>query len=87
MDQEARIEFKKLRDFLGKHMVTKDEINARFEMLSTKEDINHLQKSVDGIAGKYNTLSQESTVIGERASRMESWIIKAAEKIGLEYHP
>ena len=87
MDQETRDAFTALRDFLYKNMVTKDEIDARFESLPTKADINRLQNSVDGIAGQYKTMSQELTVIGHCTSRMEGWIMKAAEKIGLEYSP
>jgi len=87
MDQETRNQFKKLRDFLDKNMVTKGEIDARFETLPTKADINRLYNAVDGIAGDYKTFDQELTVIGERTSRMEGWIMKAAEKIGLDYKP
>ena len=86
MDQETNNAFEKLYDYLRAQMITKDEIDARFETLPTKADIHRLQSSVDG-AGGYKGMSEELTVIGARTSRIEHWIIKAAARIGLEYKP
>ena len=73
--------------FLREHMVTKQELAELKSELPTKADFSQLQTSVDGIARQYTTMSQELTVIGERTSRMERWITKAAAKIGLDYRP
>lgn len=73
--------------FLRQNMVTKEELAELKSELPTKADFNQLQTSVDGIARHYSTMSQELTVIGERTSRMERWIMKAAAKVGLDYRP
>ncbi len=87
--ESSRIEnrFDTLMAFLDKHMVTREDFVARFETVPTRQDFNVLQRSVDGIAKSYKDTGQELLVVGERTSRMETWIIKAAAKIGLDYKP
>jgi len=87
MDQDTKQAFDNLRDFLSEHMVTKQEIEERFETLPTKQDFHQLQESMDGIARLFTTQQPEFVVIGERTSRMEKWILKAAQKIGIDYKP
>jgi hypothetical protein len=87
MDQETKNEFKSLRDFLGKNMLTKQELEELRRDLPTRAEFNQLQISVDGIAKQFQDQRQEQIVGTARAARMETWIIKAATKIGLEYKP
>ena len=76
-----------LKKFLDENMVTKQELQDLREELPTRADFNQLQTSVDGIAKQFLDHKQEQIVGASRASRMEAWIMKAAEKIGLEYKP
>jgi len=94
MEKELKNEFIRIENrfdtlmkFLQKHMVTRQEFDERFETVPTRQDFHVLQVSVDGIAKQYKNTDQELTIVGERTSRMESWIIKAAAKIGLDYKP
>jgi hypothetical protein len=75
------------KKFLDENMVTKQELQDLREELPTREDFNQLQVSVDGIAKHFEEQKQEQIIGAERASRMETWIIKAASKIGVEYKP
>ena len=76
-----------LKKFLDENMVTKQELQDLREELPTRADFDQLQTSVDGIAKQFLDYEQERIVGAARASRMEAWIMKAAEKIGLEYNP
>lgn len=87
MDQETSTAINNLRDFLEKNMMTRVEIEERFDQLPTREDFNQLQISVDGIAKQFQDQKQEQVIGTARALRMEAWIIKAANKIGVEYKP
>jgi hypothetical protein len=68
-------------------MVTKQELDDVREELPNRGDFNQLQISVDSIARQFHEQKQEQIIGAARASRMETWIIKAAAKIGLEYKP
>ncbi len=87
MDQETKNEFRSLRDFLNKNMVTKQELEELRADLPTRSEFNQLQTSVDGIAKQFQDQRQEQVVGAARAARMEAWIIKAAAQIGLDYEP
>lgn len=76
-----------LTRFLDRNMVTREEFDNRLDELPTREDFNQLQVSVDGIGKHFEEQKQEQIIGAERASRMEAWIMKAAEKIGVEYKP
>lgn len=75
-----------LRKFVQTNMVTKQELDDLREELPTRADFNKLQQSVDGIARQFQEQRQELIVGASRSERMEAWIIKAAEKIGVEYN-
>lgn len=77
----------KLTDFLREHMVTKRELQDLRDDLPTRAEFAQLQTSVDGIARLFKNTDQELLVVGERTSRMEKWIQRAADKIGVEYKP
>jgi len=77
----------KLTDFLGENMVTKQELEDLRADLPTQAGFHNIQTSVDGIAKRFKDTDQELQVVGERTSRMEASIQKAANKIGVEYKP
>lgn len=68
-------------------MVTKQELDDLREELPTRADFNKLQQSVDGIAKQFQEPKQEQIVNASRSKHMETWILKAAEKIGVEHKP
>jgi predicted nucleic acid-binding Zn-ribbon protein len=76
-----------LRAFLEKHMVTKQELEDLRAELPMRADFVQLQTSVDSFAKRYKRTDEELQVVGERTSRMEAWIQKAASKVGVEYKP
>jgi len=76
-----------LKEFVQANMVTREEFENRLDELPTRADFNQLQISVDGIARQFQEQKQEQIVGASRSKRMEAWIIKAADKIGVEYKP
>lgn len=81
-------------------MLTSDDIKAIVqagkEIYSTKEDLaaldikfgeklNSIANTLDAMAKSMKDYHQEATVNRTRVERMEEWIQKAAQKIGLEY--
>lgn len=77
-------------------MLTSDDIKliieAEKEVFPTKDDFSDLRKdfrelqtSVDTYAKKADTYYQEMAVMRHRVERMEEWIQKASQKIGVEY--
>jgi hypothetical protein len=87
MDQDLNDQIKQLRLFLQQNMITKEEFDQRISELPSKADFHQLQTSVDGIAGQFKERNQERVVAAERSTRMETWIMSAAKKIGLDYRP
>lgn len=90
MDQELKninTKLDKLTNFLAEHMVTKQELKSLKADLPTRADFAQLQTSVDGLAKRYKNTDEEIQVFSERTSRMEAWIQRAANKIGVEYKP
>jgi len=66
------------------------------EVFATKEDITGLEQrlgqrldvlttAVDAYAKKADTYYQEMTVLLHKVQRMEEWIRRAAEKVGINY--
>lgn len=84
---EIRKDVTDLKKFVQTNMVTKQELDDLREELPSRADFNRLQQSVDGIAKQFQDQRQELMVGAARSERMEAWIIKAAEKIGVEYKP
>lgn len=67
-------------------------ITAGREVFATKEDITGLGQrldvltnAVDAYAKKADTYYQEMTVLLHKVQRMEEWIRRAAEKVGINY--
>jgi hypothetical protein len=84
---ELKSDVTDLKKFVQTNMVTKQELDDLRDELPTRTDFNTLQQSVDGIAKHFQEQKQEQIVGASRSKRMEAWIIKAAEKIGVEYKP
>ena len=80
-------EFKTLRDFLRKNMVTKQDLEELRSEVATKEELRVLTKTIDGLVKMVKDFYQEVTMMSVRMTRMEAWIQKAANKIGVEYKP
>jgi len=87
MDKETMNEFKTLRDFLRKNMVTKQDLEELRSEVATKEELRVLTKTIDGLVKMVKDFYQEVTMMSVRMTRMEAWIQKAANKIGVEYKP
>ena len=88
MDQELKklnTRLDKLMSFLAKNMLTKQELKDLKDELPSRADFAYLQSSVDGIAKRFKDTDQELQIASARTLRMEAWIKKAANKIGVEY--
>jgi hypothetical protein len=53
--------------------------------LASKSDVNNIQISLDGYAKQSKDYYQEVTVLIAKVNRMEQWIQRVAEKVGVEY--
>jgi sulfur relay (sulfurtransferase) DsrC/TusE family protein len=87
MDQETMNEFKALRTFLQEHMVTKQDLAELRSEVATKEELRALTNTIEGFVKMVKDYYQEVTITAARATRMEAWIQKASDKIGIEYKP
>ena len=75
--------FEKLFDVFA----TKEDLKEAVVNLSTKEDFNILQVSVDAYAKKADRYFQEMLMLSHKVDRHEKWILQIAQKLGvkLEY--
>ena len=73
--------------FVQENLVTKHELEDLRAELPTRADIGNLQISVDGIARHYKDTQEELKITAARTVRLEEWIIKTAERLGLDYKP
>jgi hypothetical protein len=94
MDLDIKSQFKKVHerfdkfmDFLREYMPTREEINARFDNVPTKDDFSRLVISIDAYAKLAKDFFQEVKVLQEKVTQMEKWIMAAAAKLGVEYKP
>jgi predicted nuclease with TOPRIM domain len=87
MDQEIRKEFENLREFLRENMATKQDLQDLRSEVATKEELRVLTNSIDAYAKLAKDYFEEMTVLSGRVKRMEAWIQRAAEKIGVRYEP
>jgi len=69
---------------LAEVFATKDEIKEMISPLSTKEDFNILQTSVDAYATKADKYFQELTMLTGQVNRHEKWLQQVAEKLGIK---
>ena len=76
-------DLQKLISGLKEFFYSKEEMDVKFDAMN--ENFNSLRTSVDAYAKKADTYYQEMAVMRHRMERMEEWILKASQKIGLEY--
>lgn len=76
-------DFKQFVDVLKEFFHSKEEMDVKFDAMN--ENFNVLRNSVDLYAKKADTYYQEMAVMRHRMERMEEWIQKASQKIGVEY--
>jgi polyhydroxyalkanoate synthesis regulator phasin len=62
-------------------------VNDRLEQTATKEELNRLTNTVDGLAGLIKDYQQEMLMLAHKVDRLERWISQIAAKTGvkLEY--
>jgi len=69
--------------------ITDAQIEAQKEIFYTKEEFDKkfstLQTSVDAIAKDNKTKSQEMPVLNTRIKKVETWVEKAAPKLGIGF--
>jgi|GEM_PF-5942259 len=71
--------------FLQKYMPTRAEIDARFENVATKNDINNIMTKIDGLAKMMKDNSETTQIVEGKLFYHEKWIRLAAPKIGIEF--
>lgn len=76
-------DLQKLISGLKEFFYSKEDMDVKFGEL--KQGFNSLQTSVDAYAKKADLYYQEMAVMRHRMERMEEWIQKASQKIGVEY--
>lgn len=73
------------------HFVTKTELDESFaklkESLPSKEDFSNLMSRIDGYSKEIKEMREESSIMGFKTTKLESWAIKTGTKIGLNYNP
>jgi len=59
-------------------------INSRLDETATKNQVEVLTSTVDGLAGLIRDYQQEMLMIGHKVDRLEQWILKVAEATGVK---
>lgn len=88
-------DIQQLRQFLQENMASKVDIaeiaaditDIKSDVIAMKQSLNVLQIAVDSFAKSHQNQDQENTVKAHQLSRIEDWIKKAADKIGIAYNP
>jgi len=81
-------------------MLTNSDIQKLSAVLATKEDLKDfynkaeidkkfslLQTSIDRYMKKVQTIFEEAVIQKYRLSRVDDWVQKASNKIGIDYNP
>ena len=77
--------FQPIFDYIDK---SKEDLKVELlEVIATKEQIKNLQDSVDAFARESKNHKQEDVIHKAQTSRIEKWVITAAEKIEVPYEP
>ena len=79
----AKSQFQPIFDYIDQ--TKKDTIEEILSQTASKKDIARLEKAVDAYAKQTKDFYQEVTVVIAKVSRMEAWIEKVAEKVGIKY--
>jgi len=88
-------DIEQLRQFLKENMASKVDIaeiaaditDIKSDVVDMKHQLDVLQTAVDSFAKSHQDEDQENTVKAHQLSRIEDWIKKAADKIGIAYNP
>lgn len=78
----TNIQYNELFSFLVKRF---DGVDLRFDKI--EERLNRLEINQDFMIGELKTLNEERLIGTHRTNEIEGWVIKAANKINLPYHP
>lgn len=83
------IQYNELFNFLVKRF---DAIDERFDKIETRSNkfefrLGRIENTQDHILGELKALSEERIIGTHRTNEIEDWVIKAAKKINLPYHP
>lgn len=76
-------QLKQLSDFLIHEF--KEVFATKEDVQDLKEEIREIRTHVDNLAGLGKNNEDEITIMGNRVSHVEHWVVKAAPKIGLKY--
>ncbi len=63
---------------------TRKEIATKLDFEELRKDFARLETAVDAYAKKADTYFQEMVMLAHKVDRMEKWIQKMAEKIGMK---
>lgn len=77
------LDIKNLTEFQKEIFATKEDLASLEAKLGTK--IDRLTNSVDAYAKQANTYYQEMLILSRRIERMEIWIKKVSDKVGIPF--
>lgn len=60
------------------------DVEKRFDETATKEQVDKLTSTVDGLASQIMDYHQEMLMLAHKVDRMERWIHQIAEKTGVK---
>lgn len=63
---------------------TRDEVATKQDIEELKKDFANLQTSVDAYAKKADTYFQEMVMLAHKVDKLEKWIHRIAEKVGIK---
>jgi hypothetical protein len=77
------INFQPIFDYIDK---SQEDLEIRLKRdLASKEDVRKIQETLDSFAKDNKNFGQDLKVVENKASRLESWVLKAAEKTEIPY--
>lgn len=74
-------EFTKLYTYMQKEFA---DIKERLDETATKNQVNDLSSTVDGLAGLIREYQQEMLMLSHKVERLERWIMQIAKETGVE---
>lgn len=74
-------EFTKLYTYMQKEFAY---IKERLDETATKNQVNDLSSTVDGLAGLIREYQQEMLMLSHKVERLERWIMQIAKETGVE---
>lgn len=80
---EEKVDF--LINFMQTEVVTKNYLHGFTADFARKSDIIKIQNQIDGLAKQIKDYHQEMVMFVHKVERMEAWIKKVSQKIGIPY--